>query len=63
MGPLDLPRKTKLTAPAVAMIRDGWKRASANGWRMKDWCEDCAAMLGVSFGCVAHVVYGNNWRD
>lgn len=59
---LDLPTKSKLNRFQVQMIRTGWVRARREGWTQKDWVSDCAALLGVSFSCVAHVVQGNNWR-
>lgn len=34
----------------------------AAGWLQRDWCDDCAALLGVSRSCVVYVVCGNNWQ-
>lgn len=55
-------RRTKLTPAAVRMIKDGWPRARAAGWRKMEWCQDCAALFGVTKSCINHVLLGTNWR-
>lgn len=46
----------RLTPAQVQMIREGWAKAKADGWTMKEWCQDVGALLGMNHYSLTKVV-------
>lgn len=55
--------KRRLTPAQVRMIRDGWVKAKAEGWTMKEWGQDVGALLGLNYFYVGRIAKRIDYKD